>query len=374
MQSIKEKFQNLSVAEIVAYGVAALAAFIALCAVVSCIAGSGRYKQSMFSMEAQKSQLAGKLGQNEAAMGDAPVQQDGGLTDEQIADGVEGTIDSEGSGGPGDAAALDGDAVAPEDGSTGLVDDGMAHSAQQAGAMVATLQNQFVVLVADPSLGEAGESDRTQQRNAIVPNLQKYLAPDSTYMAASWFDPGQMYQNGKAPQFTWKFESPYSFRGMSLPVVWTCRNNRPSNESTSMMNAIAAYATATYDVASNTFQNVQVHTTEYGRVRLASYEEPSYDPPVADNGGSNFAENDEDGALDAEEGTGEPSGTVSGNDSGEVTSGTGTGSDVESEFDEWYNGDNTGTGTGSDLDDSPDVEPGDGQTTDYLGLPEGFFG
>lgn len=371
MQSIKEKFQNLSVAEIVSYGVAALAAFIALCAVISCIAGSGRYKQSMFSMEAQKSQLAGKLGQSEAAMGDVPVQQDGGLTDEQIADGVEGTV------GSGDVAASDGDA-GTEDNSTGSVDDGMAHSAQQAGAMVATLQNQFVVLVADPSLGDAGESGRIEQRNAIVPNLQKYLAPDSTYMAASWFDPGQMYQNGKAPQFTWKFESPYSFRGTSLPVVWTCRNNRPSNESTSVMNAIAAYATATYDVASNTFQNVQVHTTEYGKVRLASYEEPSYEPPVAENGASNFAENDGEGTSDVGEGMDVVSETVSGNDLDGTSSGTGTGSDSESEFNEWYNSDNTGTGTdsdlGDDLGDDPDVEPGDGQTTDDLGLPEGFFG
>ena len=97
MQNVKEKLQNLSVAELVSYSVAGLALFIGVVTLVVTIGKSGSYKNAVFNLESQKSQLAGKLGQGISQelddTGDAGNTDT--LTDEQIAAGETGSVAAE---------------------------------------------------------------------------------------------------------------------------------------------------------------------------------------------------------------------------------------------------------------------------------------
>ena len=63
MHNIKEKVQNLSVAELVSYSVAGIALLIGIVTLVVTIGKTGSYKDAVFNLESQKSQLSGKLSQ-----------------------------------------------------------------------------------------------------------------------------------------------------------------------------------------------------------------------------------------------------------------------------------------------------------------------
>lgn len=116
------------------------------------------------------------------------------------------------------------------------------YSASEAGRAVAELQTKYQSI------------DATVTPDDITANakaLSKYFNDES--------------QNGRQPWFTvskgdakavWEFESIYSFRNETIPVIWLCHIDG-SNE-------LVAYATANYNAESNTFSDVIYKTTRLG--------------------------------------------------------------------------------------------------------------
>lgn len=116
------------------------------------------------------------------------------------------------------------------------------YSASEAGRAVAELQTKYQSI------------DATVTPDDITANAQAL----STY-----FD--DKSQSGRQPWFTvskgdakavWEFESTYSFQNETIPVIWLCHIDG-SNE-------LVAYATANYNVESNTFSDVTYKTTRLG--------------------------------------------------------------------------------------------------------------
>lgn len=354
MQNVKEKLQNLSVAELVSYSVAGLALFIGVVTLVVTIGKSGSYKNAVFNLESQKSQLAGKLGQGISQelddTGDAGNTDT--LTDEQIAAGETGSVAAEDGAGE----------------SVSVVSEDVVGSAQQAGTTVANLQNQFLMLSVDPSMGKIDSN--VTRRDALVPEVQKLLAEDSAFIAGSWYDPAYYYQGGTSPHFNWKFECPYSFKGSSLPVIWTCRNTRVGNEEGATLNGIVAYATATYDVASGKFGGVQVHMTDYGVSRSVSYRTAQLQQGTM-QGVTGVTHNEGtfvDGAHEAQH-EGDEVITE------EETLTEGEGADSVSENDDlWSEDDESEMEQIVDNAENGQEEGSTGKTAEELGLPANFFG
>lgn len=354
MHNIKEKVQNLSVAELVSYSVAGIALLIGIVTLVVTIGKTGSYKDAVFNLESQKSQLSGKLSQGISKEIDDAEGAGDVLTDEQIAAGETGSVDT------GDT---EGEAA---------VDPNITGSAQQAGVAIAGVQNQFLMISVDPvGTTEGAMTSNMSKRDGLVPQMQKYLSEDSFYDAGSWYDPAYSFQNSNSPHFAWKFECPYSFKGSSLPVVWTCRHTRPGNEEDSIANAIVAYATGVYDTATNKFGAITVHMTEYGANHCVGYRDRLQQASPATNGQTS-------GTFVSGSDNAEPNEvTVTGSDS----SGTGSISDNTIETDDnesnsgvdlW--GDDEGTTVIENIENEQNEEQGTtGNTAEDLGLPPGFF-
>lgn len=356
MHSIKEKVQNLSVAELVSYSVAGIALLIGVVTLVVTIGKTGSYKDAVFNLESQKSQLSGKLSQGISKEIDDAEGAGDVLTDEQIAAGETGSAVADGEDANSEAAA----------------DVNVMGSAQQAGVAIAGVQNQFLTISVDPvGVTEGAMASNISKRDGLVPQVQKYLSEDSFYDAGSWYDPAYSFQNSNSPHFAWKFECPYSFKGSSLPVIWTCRHTRTGNEEGSIANAIVAYATGVYDTATNKFGSISVHMTEYGANHCVGYRDRLQQAsPVTEEQTSGTFVSGSDNAEPNEV-------TVTGSDSSETSSV----SDNTIEFNDDGNasdadlwGDDEDASVIEGIEQQQDEEQGTtGNTAEDLGLPPGFF-
>ena len=115
-------------------------------------------------------------------------------------------------------------------------------SCEGLGEKVANYQNEY-----QKYRDEKGEDKRQE----IANNLDIYFADDSRNARVEWYSSGNSNDN-----WTWTFESNYSFTATSIPVLWTCRLNDT--------NALLAYATGTYDTTIGVFSNVHWYNTTVG--------------------------------------------------------------------------------------------------------------
>lgn len=214
MSRLKEKLQNLTVAETVTYAVAAFLAFVGVIAVVSTLIKGKEFNAKKFALDAQISQLSGQLSVDNAT--------DGEETSDEAAPVVRG-------------------------------------SAQALGTQVAAQQNRYIILTPDnPNM-----TDQSEALLAIQKQIEPSFADDSKWAAQSWYSPSHETQTGTANNYTWTFGNNYSFEGESLPVVWICRNNRADN-------ALCAYATAVYDPQTKLFSGFSKKVTKIGAERQAA--------------------------------------------------------------------------------------------------------
>ena len=223
MNSLKEKLQNLTVAEAVSYGVSVLGAIVGAMAIISTAVKTGAYNDKIFSMEAQRNQLRGTLSQSLSQQ-----------TEETNLD---------------------------ENGEETVDDSQKKGSAQQSGVAVANYMNRYIPITLDNP--NAGTSD-LDKRASLDEMLYPLFAESDKGAATSWYDPAHNYQSGTSNNFSWSFECAYSYKGESLPVLWLCRNNRADN-------AVVAYATAVYDTETGLFSGVSRHITKEGAERAVGY-------------------------------------------------------------------------------------------------------
>lgn len=116
------------------------------------------------------------------------------------------------------------------------------YSASEAGRAVAELQTKYQSI------------DATVTPDDITANAQalsKYFNDESQSGRQPWFT----VSKGDA-KAVWEFESTYSFKNETIPVIWLCHIDG-SDE-------LVAYATANYNAESNTFSDVVYETTRLG--------------------------------------------------------------------------------------------------------------
>lgn len=125
------------------------------------------------------------------------------------------------------------------------------NSAKEAGIAVAAIQNQMVVDAA--LIGTADESVFVEEANS----LSDYFSSSSASYA--W------YVTNVLTDFTWEFNTTYSFTATEVPVLWTCYGTIPeSKDGEPEKRVLLAYATGTYQVESNQFTGIDVEITALG--------------------------------------------------------------------------------------------------------------
>lgn len=213
---IKERLQNLTVAEGFTYGIVGIAAVIGLASLLSTAVKSGGHADAVLARQAQISQLKGEL---------STMSQEG----------TDGEYDGE----------------EPEQVFYG--------SASAPGNAVAGLQDKFI---RNPSNNPNITESALLEKESYSRQLEPYFSDGAKAEGSrSWYDPSYLYQTGTSNLFRWSFESNYSFQGESIPVLWLCRHE-PS--ATSESKPVVAYATGVYDNVGHLFDNVSVHTTLRG--------------------------------------------------------------------------------------------------------------
>lgn len=93
--------------------------------------------------------------------------------------------------------------------------------------------------------------DNEAKRTSITNELSECFDENSTNARVEWYSMGN-----SSKQWTWKFETNYSFASTSVPVLWTCRMNDT--------NELLAYTTGTYDTVSGLFKDIKWHNTLVG--------------------------------------------------------------------------------------------------------------
>lgn len=269
MNDIKEKLMNLTVAETVSYSVTALMVVIGLVSLVATAAKTGSYRDKLFMMESQRTQLKGQLQQEMGADLTGSAAQD------------EGVLVDEG-----------GNPVA-DDGAADIIITGKG-SAQSAGVSVANFQNRYIPALLDRAEGvlPSDTASRSNAYNMMLP----YFAEGYESSAESWYDPSCRYQSGTGNNFMWEFNCKYSFEGSQLPVIWTCRHVRgkgPNNVDS--RNELVAYATGIYDLNTGKFSGMRTYITSVGKPMTVDYVEPSeiVIPPKKDAGDGDEVVDDE---------------------------------------------------------------------------------
>lgn len=128
-----------------------------------------------------------------------------------------------------------------------------ANSAANAGNKVAELQNKY-----------NGYNPETQgdsiKENAMA--LDKYFGKDDKNARTPWYT-----NQSSDVATTWEFESTYSFEGKKADVIWLCKDGS---------GQIYAYATAVYDVKSETFSKVVRKSTALGSYHISATVENEY--------------------------------------------------------------------------------------------------
>lgn len=275
MGELKEKLMNLTVAEMVSYSITALMVLIGVVSLIVTAAKTGSYRDKLFMMESQRTQLKGQLEQ------DVGAGLDGNMGTGAVS---EPAVDEEGN-------------FLPDDGAADIIISGKG-SAQSTGVSVANFQNRYIRALLDRGEGML-ESDRTARSDAYN-MLLPYFSEGYESSAESWFDPSSRYQSGTGNNFVWEFNSKFSFEGSQLPVIWTCRHQRgkgPGN--TDAANEIVAYTTGIYDLNTGKFSGLETHVTGVGKPMSVGYVAPQETvvPPEDDsdeNGADILADDDQD--------------------------------------------------------------------------------
>lgn len=91
----------------------------------------------------------------------------------------------------------------------------------------------------------------------ITQSLSDYFDTDSSDFNVEWYN-----MSNSLHEWTWTFETNYSFSSTSVPVLWTCRLNDT--------NELLAYATGTYDTISGLFKDMKRHNTYVGSSYISS--------------------------------------------------------------------------------------------------------
>lgn len=125
------------------------------------------------------------------------------------------------------------------------------NSAKDAGIAVAAIQNQMAV---DSNLiGTENENIFVEEANS----LKDYFSGMSA--CYPW------YVTNVLTDFTWEFNTTYSFTASEVPVLWTCYGTIPGDEiGVEDKTVLLAYATGTYSVESGLFIDVDVEITSLG--------------------------------------------------------------------------------------------------------------
>lgn len=250
MSDIREKLMNLTVAETVSYSVTALVVLIGFVSIITTVAKTGSYRDKLFMMESQRTQLKGQLQQE---MG-TDLAGDAGLANESL-------VDAEGN-------------LIIDDGATDIIITGKG-SAQSVGVSVANFQNRYILATLDRSDGQLVSSDAESRANAYS-MLLPYFAEGYESFAESWYDPSHQYQNGTSNNFMWEFDCKYSFEGSQLPVVWTCRHVRGKGpDNIDCANELVAYVTGIYDLNTGKFSGMRKYVTTVGNPMTVGYVKPN---------------------------------------------------------------------------------------------------
>lgn len=114
------------------------------------------------------------------------------------------------------------------------------NSAAVAGDTVAKYQTEYK---------NALESEDTNDYKNTFGAINQYIS-DANY-CSPWFDVTRTILN-----YTWNFNTTYGFSGDSVPVLWTCYEEKGSD--------LLAYATGTYSAEKNTFSGIEFHITSAG--------------------------------------------------------------------------------------------------------------
>ena len=137
--------------------------------------------------------------------------------------------------------------------------DKYAHSAMNAGNAVAKAQSNYANL--NPETQSSALADNAATMDA-------YLSDKS--FEKPWYGP----VSSSTGSYVWTFLSTYSFAGDSVSAVWLCT---PSSGS----DVVLAYATAAYDADSNTFKDISVVQTAYGKSQISQDSKAAYDASVS---------------------------------------------------------------------------------------------
>lgn len=125
------------------------------------------------------------------------------------------------------------------------------NSAKDAGVAVAAIQNQMTV---DSSLiGTEDEHIFVEEANSLTDYFSSSAA------CYPW------YVTNVLTDFTWEFNTTYSFSASEVPVLWTCYGTISHDEiGVEDKTVLLAYATGTYSVESGKFVDVNVEITALG--------------------------------------------------------------------------------------------------------------
>lgn len=116
------------------------------------------------------------------------------------------------------------------------------NTAAQAGTEVAAYQSKFSNITEETR-------DGLETMSSSMRNLFGTSDSDAT---APWYNGDEEY--------SWTFETTYSFAGNSVPVVWLCRNKDRD---------VVAYTTGIYDVKENVFKDIEWKSVSKGAVRTS---------------------------------------------------------------------------------------------------------
>lgn len=89
----------------------------------------------------------------------------------------------------------------------------------------------------------------------IAESLRECFTSGSSNAAVAWFLPEHLTDTGEYEIYKWKFETTYSFSGVSVPVLWTCWDDK---------GELLAYTTGTYSVKDLKFSDITRYTTSVG--------------------------------------------------------------------------------------------------------------
>lgn len=118
------------------------------------------------------------------------------------------------------------------------------NSAAQAGTEVAAYQSKFATM----------SNEERENLGTMAEKMRNLFSASDSGATVPW------YTGNTASDYTWKFETTYSFSGKTAPVLWLCRDKEQN---------VLAYATADYLVEDNVFDDVEWNTVSRGSFRMA---------------------------------------------------------------------------------------------------------